>query len=400
MTASSLWTRNFTLAVLANSAAFFGVQILYPTLPLFLVELGGNAREIGIVMGIFTLSAVCSRPFAVYGAGRWGRFQMIILGVLLSGFSVASYYWGGSVVGIAIPRIIHGFGFGILTTIYASVVSDMLPKARRGEGLGYFGLGTSLTMTVAPFLGILLIEEVGFFSMFMLAIVTQVLAFLMIFSLSRAVWDPPKQEKAPSPIIEQETVAVSSGKSWIPQSLWLPSFLTVLFGGAMGSVSSYVSVYAKIENMSGVGLYFVISSITVCLVRLVSGGIFDRKGPYWVLIPGGLFFIVGFVLLYWGTGEIEFFGSSIFYGIGMGSLFPALQAWTINRSSAEKRAGANAIFYNCLDIGVGGGIILLGYLAGEVGYRQMYGLGAGIVAIFLITAMISLLSHKKGHLEH
>lgn len=396
MTASSLWTRNFTLAVLANSAAFFGVQILYPTLPLFLVELGGTAKEIGIVMGIFTLSAVCSRPFAVYGAGRWGRFQMIILGVLLSGLSVASYYWGGSVIGIAIPRIIHGFGFGILTTIYASVVSDMLPKSRRGEGLGYFGLGSSLTMTVAPFLGILLIEETGFFSMFMLAIVTQIFAFLMIFSLSRAVWDPPKKEKVP----EQEKAEISSKKGWIPQSLLLPSFLTVLFGGAMGSVSSYVSVYAKIEGISGVGLYFVISSISVCLVRLVSGGIFDRKGPYWVLIPGGIFFIIGFALLYWGTGGIEFLGSAIFYGIGMGSLFPALQAWTINRSSAEKRAGANAIFYNCLDIGVGAGIIFLGYFAGEVGYRQMYGLGSGIVALFLITAIVSLLSHKKGHREH
>lgn len=400
MTASSLWTRNFTLAVLANSAAFFGVQILYPTLPLFLVELGGNAREIGIVMGIFTLSAVCSRPFAVYGAGRWGRFQMIIIGVLLSGFSVASYYWGGSVVGIAIPRIIHGFGFGILTTIYASVVSDMLPKSRKGEGLGYFGLGTSLTMTVAPFLGILLIEEVGFFSMFMLAIATQALAFFMIFSLNRAVWDPPKKEKIQSSTIERKKTANPSGNKWIPQGIGLPSFLTVLFGGAMGSVSSYVSVYAKIENLSGVGWYFVISSVTVCLVRLVSGGIFDRKGPYWVLIPGGFFFIFGFALLYLGKGEIAFFGSAIFYGIGMGSLFPALQAWMINRSSAEKRTGVNAIFYNCLDMGVGGGIILLGHLAGEIGYRQMYGIGGGIVAIFLITAITSLLSHRKGHVEH
>lgn len=395
MTASSLWTRNFTLAVLANSAAFFGVQILYPTLPLFLVELGGSAGEIGIAMGIFTLSAVISRPFAVYGANRWGRFKMIILGILVSGFSISSYYWMESVTGILIPRITHGFGFGILTTIYASVVSDMLPRSRRGEGLGYFGLGTSLTMTVAPFLGILLVEESGFFNMFLLAIVTQILAFLMIFLLNRSVWQYSAPEKAEPSTKQRE----SGSEGWIPKNLLLPGFLTMLFGASMGSVQSYVSVYAKMEGIVGVGWYFVISSITVCLVRLVSGGIFDRKGPYWVLIPGAFFFLTSFILLHFGYSIVEFLSSSILYGIGMGSLFPALQAWTVNRSSAEKRTGANAIFYNGLDIGVGGGMILLGYLAGEVGYREMYGIGAGIVLLFLSTSVVSLLLSRRKHIK-
>ena len=387
---SSLWTRNFLLTVLANSAGFFGVQILYPTMPLFLMSLGSDPGAIGIVMGLFTLSAVCSRPFAVYGARRWGRFPMVFVGTLLSALPIAGYYWVGSTAGVAFLRIIHGFGFGFLTTIFAGVVSDMLPYARRGEGLGYFGLGPSLTMTVAPFMGLFLIENVSFLSMFLLAIVTQILALGMIFVLDASVWATPFGE-----ISAKKAEPIQKKSGIISRNLWVPGILSLLFGIHLGTVQGYASVYAKSEGIPGVVWFFVISSIMVCLTRLVSGGIFDRKGPYWVLIPGISFSIISVAFLYWGTSQWTLWGSAAFFGVAMGGLFPALQAWLVNRSPAENRTGANAVFFNCLDLGVGGGMILLGYLANGVGYRQMYGWGLVVVGLFLLLAIGNLIFEKK-----
>ena len=379
---TTLWSRDFILTMLSSSSSFFGVQILYPVLPLFLMEIGASPREVGIGIGLFTLSAVVARPFTVWGAKRWGRFAMVILGTLITTLAIVSYYWTDSVMMFLIPRISHGFGFGITTTIFASVVSDILPKEQRGEGMGYFGLGTSLSMMVSPFLGIWLVQTQGFYPMFMTATSAQVIAFGMIFAMSRKVW-PFSASRG----VVSETKPIST-EGWFPQKLWLPGLLTLLMGLGVGGILGYSTVYAKVEGISGVEYFFLLSASFVFGIRFISGRIFDTKGPYWVFIPSALFLVVSAFLLSFGRTQWLFLVAGGLYGIGNGALFPALQAWMINRVAAEKRTGANALFYNCLDVGIGGGLILLGHLADVTSYRTMYSLSGGIMIVFVIVCLL------------
>ena len=391
---TTLWSRDFILTMLSSSSSFFGVQILYPVLPLFLMEIGASPREVGIGIGLFTLSAVVARPFTVWGAKRWGRFFMVILGTLITTLAIVSYYWTDSVLMFLIPRISHGFGFGITTTIFASVVSDILPKEQRGEGMGYFGLGTSLSMMVSPFLGIWLVQTQGFYPMFMTATSAQVIAFGMIFAMSRKVW-PFSASRG----VISETKTVSK-EGWFPQKLWLPGLLTLLMGLGVGGILGYSTVYAKVEGISGVEYFFLLSASFVFGIRFISGRIFDTKGPYWVFIPSALFLVVSAFLLSFGRTQWLFLVAGGLYGIGNGALFPALQAWMINRVAAEKRTGANALFYNCLDIGIGGGLILLGHLADVTSYRTMYSLSGGIMIVFVIVCLLGRwLERNKNYLE-
>jgi predicted MFS family arabinose efflux permease len=293
-----------------------------------------------------------------------------------------------------IPRISHGFGFGITTTIFASVVSDILPKEQRGEGMGYFGLGTSLSMMVSPFLGIWLVQTQGFYPMFMTATSAQVIAFGMIFAMSRKVW--PFSDSCG---VVSETKTIST-EGWFPQKLWLPGLLTLLMGLGVGGILGYSTVYAKVEGISGVEYFFLLSASFVFGIRFISGRIFDTKGPYWVFIPSALFLVVSAFLLSFGRTQWLFLVAGGLYGIGNGALFPALQAWMINRVAAEKRTGANALFYNCLDIGIGGGLILLGHLADVTSYRTMYSLSGGIMIFFVIVCLLGRwLERNKNYLE-
>ena len=391
---TTLWSRDFILTMLSSSSSFFGVQILYPVLPLFLMEIGASPREVGIGIGLFTLSAVVARPFTVWGAKRWGRFAMVILGTLITTLAIVSYYWTDSVMMFLIPRISHGFGFGITTTIFASVVSDILPKEQRGEGMGYFGLGTSLSMMVSPFLGIWLVQTQGFYPMFMTATSAQVIAFGMIFAMSRKVW-PFSASRG----VVSKTKAIST-EGWFPQKLWLPGLLTLLMGLGVGGILGYSTVYAKVEGISGVEYFFLLSASFVFGIRFISGRIFDTKGPYWVFIPSALFLVVSAFLLSFGRTQWLFLVAGGLYGIGNGALFPALQAWMINRVAAEKRTGANALFYNCLDVGIGGGLILLGHLADVTSYRTMYSLSGGIMIFFVIVCLLGRwLERNKNYLE-
>ena len=386
----SLWNKNFTLLIVSNAFAFFGFQILFPTLPLFLMEMGGAVGEIGLVMGAFTLSAVVARPLAVWAAPNWGRKKLLMGGILLCCAAVAGYYFSQSIATALIPRILHGLGFGVITTIYAGVVSDLLPKERRGEGMGFFGLGTALMMSIAPFFGVWIMREYGYGVMFAVATGTQLLSLCMIHFLSPVVWPLVHEVK------EVKTDRKTASTSWLPRNLWLPGSLSLIMGTCMGSVQAFVSLLAEDQGLLHAGTFFLFSSLAVALTRVFAGKIFDKRGPYWILIPGGAFFMAGLFLLSQTHSEALLLTSAVVYGVGIGALFPALQTWIINRSAPEKRTGASAVFYNCTDIGVGGGILLLGRLAEEIGYNQMYSYSMVLMAVFVLLSLVGLWQKKKA----
>ncbi|EPR28288.1 Transporter, MFS superfamily protein [Geobacillus sp. WSUCF1] len=84
-----IWTKDFVLICLANFFVFLGFQMTLPTLPLFVEHLGGNDQLIGVVVGVFTFSALIVRPFAGHaletkGAGLcfyWGFSFLSFLSV-------------------------------------------------------------------------------------------------------------------------------------------------------------------------------------------------------------------------------------------------------------------------------------------------------------------------------
>ncbi|SJU32539.1 Uncharacterised protein [Clostridioides difficile] len=46
---------------------------------------------------------------------------------------------------IILLRIFQGFGFGISSTAVATIVTDVTPKSRMLEGIGYSGVGITIT---------------------------------------------------------------------------------------------------------------------------------------------------------------------------------------------------------------------------------------------------------------
>lgn len=87
--------------------------------------------------------------------------KCLYLGLALSILATVSYYMFSSIHAIVAARILHGFGFGMSTTFAAAIVADIIPASRRGEGIGYFGLGSTVMMALAPAVGLFLLSEIG-----------------------------------------------------------------------------------------------------------------------------------------------------------------------------------------------------------------------------------------------
>jgi MFS family permease len=64
-----------------------------------------------------------------------------------------AYFCAGNVVLLIAVRFIHGATFGIISTSSETIIADIVPEKRRGEGIGYYSLSQTIATAIGPFLG-------------------------------------------------------------------------------------------------------------------------------------------------------------------------------------------------------------------------------------------------------
>lgn len=74
----------------------------------------------------------------------------MILGVVITAFSTIGYIFSNGIILLVIFRVMQGFGFGISSTAIATIVTDVTPPARMLEGIGYSGVGITITTAIGP----------------------------------------------------------------------------------------------------------------------------------------------------------------------------------------------------------------------------------------------------------
>lgn len=384
----SLWTKTFIVIMLANAFAFFAFDILLPTLPLFLSKHGGlEVSQIGAIIGSFTFSAILIRPFTEIFTNRFGKKNVLIVSILICLISTLGYYYG-TTFSLAISiRILHGFGFGLAVTILSTLAAEIIPKERRGEGMGMIGNGTTLALALSPFVGLWLLESFHPFILFAIAGVS-----LLIFLTCVCFIQFPKK-------VEQNVNNQPSDsflKSLIEPSAIFPSSLMLLFGICIGGVISFMALYAKELNIEGVAWFYFVNTASGFLIRFISGKVFDKKGHAWVLIPSAVAIIFGFILLYQSATLTDLLIAALLYGMGAGALFPSLQAWTLNNTTPERFTKVTAMFFNSFDLGIGGGSVLLGIIAASTSYGTIYLVSAYVMMFFLfVYSLVLFLTRKK-----
>ena len=78
----SLWTKNFTMHLLATLFVAISFYFLLPILPVIAVEqLGVDNSKAGYLIGVYSLSALLIRPFAGYAIDSFGRKKIFLFSI-------------------------------------------------------------------------------------------------------------------------------------------------------------------------------------------------------------------------------------------------------------------------------------------------------------------------------
>ncbi len=384
-----LFTKNFVLTSLSTVAIFISFYFLLITLPIYILKLGGSKSEIGLIIGVFTISAVLLRPFIGREIDRRGRKKVLIAGLLIFLLSMLLYNYTTSVISLLILRVFHGIGWGAATTAATTLIADIAPISRRGEAMGFFGMAANVAMAVGPALSVLLLYSSDFQTLFTVCAVIAVVSLLLILPVSETMVVRPKapffskEAFSPSTIMFIVTLTYGSIVSFLPLFTQEQSINPGIF------ITKYTVKYGIPYRDSDLAaaIFLTVFAITLIFVRALAGKISDTKGRKFVIVPGMIIITIGIWLLSIANSFGIFLTSALLYGLGFGLVHPALMALLVDLVSERERGAAMGTFTAAFDLGIGTGSILLGVVLQYFGFSIMFLLGGLIVLVGAVWLM-------------
>lgn len=353
-----LWTKYYILMMIVDLLISGTNFILLSTLPLYILNIGGNDSIIGLATGVFTIAALLFRPFAGHLLDTVGRKKVLLIGLIILIVVFLIYNRAYSIVVLLILRIINGFGFSAFSTASITVVSDIVPKSRLSEGIGFFGISSTLASAIGPALGLYVVKQTNYSTLFMIILAFGVLA-LIIVQFINYEGNIKRNIYLDDGIHKQLEVTKSS---FIEKTAIFPAIVMIFLAICLGVIVTFMPVYGEARLIDNIGLFYTVNACSVFIIRLITGKLVDRYGIFRVLVAGFGILFISQILLAFGSTLLVVLVAGVLFGTGFGLAQPILSSIVIRLCLPTRRGAANATFLAAMDIGVGLGAMIFGVI--------------------------------------
>lgn len=406
-----LWSTTFVLVVVSTLCCFMVGQGLNSSTSVYVALYGGTAAYAGVLGAVFSGAAAVVRLLSGPLIDGRGRRIVMLVGFAVLIIGTVGPLFTHDVAPFVVFRILQGAGFSAVTTASATAAADALPASRMGEGIGYYGLGQALSMSVGPALALALVSTDPPENLFVGVTAIAVVGLAMIF-LCRYEKHPemlPEEAVYRRRLEEGESEAARTGAaealevtgragaaeaaeasetttstaqsrmegqprresiaSRIFEKHALPGTLPmIMLSPAFGFVIFFVGLYGASLGVGNAGLFYTLSAVSMILVRLKSGAFMDRFAPIKILpfalacglVAFAMLVACGTVLDGTPVRDAVFNLSGIVYGFCAGIALPLNQSVAVKNTPPERWGAANALFQLANDVGIGGGCVIWG----------------------------------------
>jgi len=433
-----LWSKDYILIMFSALCHAMMTQFYLAATPLFVNKLGGMALQAGLFSSVTAIAALVTRPLSGIMADKFGRSRQLVIGAVLC--TVSSFLFGFfSVIPILLVfRAIQGVGFGMHSTSAGAAIADVVPESRMAEGIGYFGLHSSLGQAIGPGIALAIVAGDTMNDYRKLFFLTAGLCFLSIISnnfisyerkrkkaaqlataqlataqLAAAQTDQlsatsttqqsttpdAQQSDTPAPQVEKQPTAAQTSRSDRPlpktilgfeYSMFAPGLVVLLLFIGLSCLSVYMAPFARWKGLGNPGMYYTFNALGSFSSRIIFGRVADKRGSDIIIIPGMIVVTVCLCLLPFTRSLTTLVALGFPLGLAFGAMSPTFNSMYFKRCSPERRGTASGAFFSAIDMGYAFGAPLLGAIADILNFDFIYWTGAVFVvaglALYLLIA--------------
>ena len=386
-----LWNSDFIRIFIIATLCNISQQMIGSTLPYYVIVLGGSPSQAGVMTGLLTLAALCSRPFVGRICDTKGRRVVTVFGILVFLSGTLVYILSMNVFLVMAFRVLQGVGIACVSTANGTIAADVLPEKRLSAGIAYFGLTATAATSVGPALALSLMTGGVYSPMFAVSGLAMIAALVIIMTLN---YEKKARERFEESGGESEEKVALIWKIF-EKTVFRPSLVVLLLAMSMSCVLSFMPSFAISLGIENPGMFYTATAVVILIVRVLTSRLFGRVHTLMIMIPSLAIFSAALFSLSFLSSFTHLIICSVIYGIGVGAALPTTNALVVKHAPIDRRGSANATYYASFDIGIGAGAAIWGFIIDYLGGYRVAFVCAGICCIAAIVLSAFVLRNLK-----
>lgn len=355
-----------------------GVAIITPAFPKIVKELNISAKDVGLLIAVFSFPGILVTPLLGMIADRWGRKRIIIPSLMLFGVAGGLCFFVRDFQLLLILRLIQGIGAAPLGSLTVTIIGDLYSGKELVAAMGYNSSVRSIGSAGYPAIGGAL-AMMGWHYPFILPVIAIPIGFLVLFNL-----------KTPEPENEvhiREHLNIVWKKLRNRQVVGLLVISIIIFIMLFGS---YMTCFPLLLGNS-FGLSSLIIGLIIASVSLIAAftssqlskiiKLFSRKA---ILKISFILYALALLIIPLISQPWLFFIPVVIFGIAHGMNIPVIQTLLAEAAPLKYRATFMSVSGMTFRVGQTLGPLLMGMVISVWGIGGAFYAGAGLSIVMFI----------------
>jgi MFS family permease len=373
-------SRNTFLLAASSLFADISTEMLYPVLPIFLTQ---TLKASGSIVGLIDGLAQATQNIAQGISGAVSDKLQKRKSIALAGFfaaAVAKPLMGLATAwqGVFVARSLDRIGTGTRSAPRDALIASSVDEQNRGKAFGLEGFGDNAGACIGPLLALFLLYalQVDLRTVFYLAVVPGLMAFLMVLLVA----------ERPTPVPAKSKIDV--GLRQFPSAYWKYLLAIALFGLGNSSTSFLILRTQEIgASLKTTILIYAAFNLAAALVSFPAGSLSDRRGRRNILLGSFLVLMATYLGFALARNALLITGLFVFYGVYQGIFRSVGKALASDLVPAHVRATGVGWYSATVGILQFVASLVAGLLWDRVGHEATFYYGA----IFAAAGSIGLL---------
>ena len=369
----------------------FSIYMIIPELNQYITELGGPDKK-WLIFGLWTIAAGISRPVSGKIADNISRKSVMYFGVIVSITSFFLYPFFATVAGFLILRFIHGFSTGFQPTGASALIADVIPKGKRGQAMGIFGVTFTIGMTLGQGIASTVKAAYDMDGLFMSGAILGIASLILLFFVAedKSIVEKNAKEQGFNSLSQKVIPRVDEVIGLEVLQPAVVMFMTASLAGLYFLLIPDLSEHIGFTNK---GYFWVVYAGFTILTRLVAGRMVDLYGARNNLFICCVLLIIASLVTGFAEGPVSFQVGAALYGLGSGIGSPAIFTWTADLSNPLYKGRGMGTMFIALEFG-----ILFGNFIGQQVYYnkpENFKLAFLVGTLLVLIALIFLILTRR-----